>query len=643
MSGPGELRRGSPPRVPGARGAARGGHRARAAALLIGAIAGTTLAACSSGPDPGPVAGRFLAAWTRGDITGAAALTGAPTRAAADLRANNQRLEVTAARYRLGAVQRSGDTARAAFRATLTLAGLGTWDYQGRLDLRLASGTWRVAWSPADIHPQLHAGQVLARERSLPTRAPLLDGTGAPLIAPSPVVVVGLVPGAVQNLPAVLAALQQATGADPTRVRALVAAAKPDEFVPVITLRQADYQRIKPQIYNLPGVHFRQETGYLAPTPTFGLAVLGRVGPATADALAHAGPLAEPGDEMGLSGLEEVYEQRLAGTPSGAVFVRDAAGHRGATLLRVTGHPGTSVATTIDPRVQAAAEAALAGVPKPAALVALSASTGSIVAAASTPADSTLDRALDGRYPPGSSFKTVTSVALLASGVTADTPVPCPPSAVIDGKRFTNFEGEASGPVPFRVDFAKSCNTAFANLAATLGPDSLVAAAETFGVGTKLRLPIAAFGGAIPAPVDQAELAADAIGQGRVLASPLSMAVVAATVDAGSWHAPVLVTDPAQPAVTPPAATLPAAVDATLHDLMRGVVTGGTGTAANLPGQPVFGKTGTAEFGQDVPPQTHAWFIGFRGDLAFAVVVEGGGVGGQVAAPLAANFLRSLG
>ena len=80
----------------------------------------------------------------------------------------------------------------------------------------------------------------------------------------------------------------------------------------------------------------------------------------------------------------------------------------------------------------------------------------------------------------------------------------------------------------------------------------------------------------------------------------------------------------------------------TLREFMRLVVTSGTGTAANVAGEPVYGKTGTAEFGTRQPPQTHAWFVGFRGDLAFAVLVEGGGFGGEVAAPLAARFLRAL-
>ena len=125
------------------------------------------------------------------------------------------------------------------------------------------------------------------------------------------------------------------------------------------------------------------------------------------------------------------------------------------------------------------------------------------------------------------------------------------------------------------------------------------------------------------------------------LASPLQMASVAAAVAAGRWHAPLLVTTPKRPA--PPAVpALNPVVDSTLHSFMASVVrAGGTAAGAGLPADS-FGKTGTAEFGSGNPPQTHAWFIGFRGDLAYAVIVEGGGVGGSVAAPIAAAFLRSL-
>jgi cell division protein FtsI/penicillin-binding protein 2 len=229
----------------------------------------------------------------------------------------------------------------------------------------------------------------------------------------------------------------------------------------------------------------------------------------------------------------------------------------------------------------------------------------------------------------------------LERGLNINDVVPCPPRAVVGGKPFTNFEGEAPGAVPFLTDFARSCNTAFVGLSGRLTPQVLADAARAFGFGTKWTLPLAASSGQLPVASDTAELAAASIGQGRALASPLTMALVAAAAGSGTWHPPTLVADPAQAGAAAPVA-VNGPVDDSLHQLMRAVVTSGTGTAANVPGPPVFGKTGTAEFGPGNPPATHAWFIGFRGDVAFAVLVEGGGVGGQVAAPIAAKFLRQL-
>src|SRR5690606_9889489 len=128
-----------------------------------------------------------------------------------------------------------------------------------------------------------------------------------------------------------------------------------------------------------------------------------------------------------------------------------------------------------------------------------------------------------------------------------------------------------------------------------------------------------------PEPEGMVDQAAAAIGQGRVLATPMQMASVAATVAAGGYRAPHLVEGDSELEPMDPGHA------ATLQELMRLVVAQGTGTRARLPGAPVAGKTGTAEFGTESPPRTHAWFIGFRGDLAVAVVVEDGGFGGSVA------------
>ena len=265
--------------------------------------------------------------------------------------------------------------------------------------------------------------------------------------------------------------------------------------------------------------------------------------------------------------------------------------------------------------------------------------TGQIRAVVSKP-DEGFERALDGAYPPGSTFKVITSTALLMAGSTGSTPAPCPSQVTVDGRVFRNFEGESAGALNLAGAFQISCNNAFIGLADQLPADALPRAAGLFGFGAKWSLPVPSYGGTDPLPKDRAELAASAIGQGRVLASPLQMASVAAAVASGQWREPALTTKPApHPTATAPA--LGGAVVATLQSFMASVVqSGGTAAGAGLPAG-TFGKTGTAEFGSGNPPPTHAWFIGYRGNVAFAVIVEGGGVGGRVAAPLAARFLNA--
>ncbi|HWC40806.1 MAG TPA: penicillin-binding transpeptidase domain-containing protein, partial [Actinomycetota bacterium] len=285
-------------------------------------------------------------------------------------------------------------------------------------------------------------------------------------------------------------------------------------------------------------------------------------------------------------------------------------------------------------------EAALDPVAKPAAVVAIEPSTGELRAVVSTPVQG-YNRALLGRYPPGSTFKVVTAGALLAGGLRPGDPVDCPKEAKVGGRTFGNFEDEVLGRIPFSSAFANSCNTAFVQQAAKrLDGDELVATAARFGFGLDPSPGIPAVTSRVPPPSDRADLAAEAFGQGRVTASPLQMATVAATVANGRWHHPSLVSGgAAEPGDAPE--PLDPKVATTLRTLMREVVTNGTAAPANLPAG-TGGKTGTAEFGTGDPLPTHAWFIGFRGDLAFAVVVEDGGVGGKVAAPVAARFLRAL-
>jgi Penicillin binding protein transpeptidase domain/NTF2-like N-terminal transpeptidase domain len=337
----------------------------------------------------------------------------------------------------------------------------------------------------------------------------------------------------------------------------------------------------------------------------------------------------------GRTGLERVLDSRLAGTLGGAVVVGDAASSRELSVLKeFPAKPPSDVRTTLDLDVQRAAERALAGAPTRAALVAVDTRTGEVRAVANSPVAGVVGSFAS--YAPGSTFKIITATAALQHGVTLSTTVQCPETIRSGGRIFRNYEGEAFRTLTFAKAFALSCNTAFLGVAEKLPDGALEEAARLYGFGREQLLPIAAEGGSFPTPRTPAELAADAIGQGTVEASPLIMATVSAAVASGTWHQPRLL--PGSGASTP----LPAGVAVQLRALMRGVVTGGTGKAAQGGGGPVSGKTGTAEYGNADPPLSHAWFTGYRGSLAFAVYVETGKSGGTVAAPLVRQFLAGL-
>jgi cell division protein FtsI/penicillin-binding protein 2 len=365
------------------------------------------------------------------------------------------------------------------------------------------------------------------------------------------------------------------------------------------------------------------------------------MGAITAEELTSLGAPYVATDTVGQTGIEGAFERQLAGTPGGQVLVTDAQGKTVATATTFTAKPGADVQTSIDPHVELAAEHALDGVTQPAAVVAVQASTGAVLAAVSRPTAMPFDRALEGRYPPGSTFKVVTAADLLTSGLTPGSPATCPTTISVGGRTFHNFEGEGAPNLPLSQAFAISCNTAFIGLAKGVSGASLVTTAGLFGFGTDPKLGLPAFGGRVPAPKDAVEQAATSIGQAGVLASPLQMASVAAAVDSGAYHPPRLVAGSADDTAAP--TTLAPAVVAGLRTMMAEVTASGTGKAAVVPGKaPVSGKTGTAEFGTANPPATHAWFIGYQGDIAFAVLVEGGGVGGAVAAPLGGKFVAGL-
>lgn len=297
------------------------------------------------------------------------------------------------------------------------------------------------------------------------------------------------------------------------------------------------------------------------------------------------------------------------------------------------------VATTLDSTWQSAAEKALKEEPegRNASLVALRVDNGEVLAVANSPAGG-FNRAVSGTYAPGSTWKLVTSSALLMKGaVTPETVVDCPKYLTV-GKEFHNVETSEFRGASFRKDFTESCNTAFISLRGKLGDSELGDVARTyFGVGQEWHIGIPTYDGSVPAPKDATEKAASMIGQARLQANPLIMASVTATATSGRFHQP-RITGEARDTTTTRA--LPGRVSADLRTLMRATVTDGTARIlADLPGE-IGAKTGTAEVSEDAP--NNGWLVARRGNVAVACVVEGGVTGGGSAGPILHSLLGAV-
>jgi cell division protein FtsI/penicillin-binding protein 2 len=595
--------------------------------------------------DPGPTARDavtdFTETWSRGDDAGAARATTAAPVAAKALRANRRGLDGAKLRASVLSVTEDGDRARSRLHLSWRVPQYGAFAYDTSAALRRdGEAGWQVVWDPKLVHPVLDSGTRLGTTVDRPDRGRILDRAGQPIVTPRAVVHVGVAHNKVSDPAATAAAMAKVVDVDPDTYARAIRRAGPQQFVEAVTLREADFEDKQTALQAVPGLQTVDDTAQLAPTRGFARALLGTVAPATAEQLERLGPAYGPGAQVGQFGLQAAFERRLAGTPARKVVVRLADGTKDRTLRTKGGTPGRSVRTTLDRRVQTAAETALGDRSRNAALVAVRPSTGDVLAVANRPSDSSFDRAIAGRYAPGSTFKVVSTAALLRDGLSASQSVPCPQTINVGGRTFKNFEGEAAGGgVPFAQDFAISCNTAFVSLSGRLPADALQRTARDFGLGRKVKLPVTAAPSQVPPGVDRVERAAAMIGQARIVASPLAMAGVAATVANGRWRAPRLVSS--GPRTSGPAVSR--GVLGTLRSLMRRVVTAGTGTAVAGVTGGVIGKTGTAEFGSGNPPPTHAWFIAARGDLAIAVLVERGRSGGSVAAPIAARFFSALG
>ena len=624
------------------------GMGTRSARLLLPVLGLALVAAgCGSkdsGPDPEPAADALAEGLASGDLSGVV-FGGASTSTAADeYDATVADLGDVSPKVEVTAVKKSSDTAATATLSWLWPLGTG-WSYQTSAPMRLVDGGWQVTWAPSLVEPSLaDPSTTLSASTVEARRGDIFGPHGARLVTERPVVRFGVdrLKVSAAQAPESARRLARLVGIDAASYVKQVKASGPKAFTQAIVFRQDEVPPGVTSAYlHIKGVDAIAGQLPLAITKEFAAPILGTVGPVTAEMIKDHPGVYAVGDLAGLSGLEARYDEQLRGTPGVQVDSVAADGTRTKVFVTkpVNGDP---LRLTLEPRLQLLAERILAGVGPASALVAIRPSTGALVAAANGPGNNGYNDATYGRFAPGSTFKTVGSLALVKQGQTPSSPVDCPTSVNVNGKVFTNdsfYPPSANGRITLATALANSCNTAFINERTRLGSHDLVDAAATLGMGVDHDLGFPAYFGNVVPPASETEKAADMIGQGRILASPMTMATVMASVVAGHTVVPQLITSvtPAKTSPTP----LTAAQDATLTQMLRGVVTGGTGLGlADVPGPPVIAKTGTAEFDRGGKRLTHAWMIAGQGDLAVCVFVDVGQTGAGTAGPLLEQFLR---
>ncbi|MFT3714927.1 MAG: penicillin-binding transpeptidase domain-containing protein [Gordonia sp. (in: high G+C Gram-positive bacteria)] len=573
------------------------------AGAVVAVLAPLIVLLASCGTDSGPrgAAQRFLDAFGQREYADAAQMTTAPDRAQPTLKEAWSGLKATGMTAHTGRVRENQDIADVDVTYDWTLDGNRTWSYPARLTMGRSDTGWSVRWASTVVHPELGADQTLALSVISPPRGAVNEADGSEVMGESRSVGIsfdaqaaalsGPVIDSVNAMVNVLNPLVPGLSAQAIAEKSTAS----DQPIPIGDLSGPDYDRLRQQL-DIPGVVATEKSSLAPVDPGFASALLAQV--------------------------RTRVTNDGGGTPGWQVSVLNDNGVVADVVEDHAAVPSPAVRLTLSRHVQNAAQQAVNAVSRQAMMVVLQASTGKILAVAQNPA---ADRdgllATMGTYPPGSTFKMVTASAAMSAHLTdPQAMVPCPGEITIGTRVVPNYDGFSLGTVPLTEAFAQSCNTTFANLAGQMGASDLSHAATAMGLGAQYSIAgIDAKSGSVPIEPDLVRRAEDGFGQGTVLATPLGMAVVAATADTGKPPTPLLI-EGTRTTVEGPKAELASQVYDQLRPMMRAVVTSGTATSIAGQGE-VYGKTGEAEFNGG----SHAWFAGYRGDLAFATLIVGGG------------------
>ncbi|BBY48320.1 penicillin-binding protein [Mycolicibacterium arabiense] len=569
--------------------------------MTVTVLAAGALSACTPKPQgPEPTAEAFFAALGKGDTAAAADLADQPAEAREALNEAWKGLQATSLEATVIGSRYAEDTGSVKYRYTWHLPKNRTWSYDGQLNMIRDEGRWEVRWSAAGLHPKLGQHQTFALRSDPPRRASVNEHGGTDVLVPGYRYGYALDARAAggELMPTATAVADALRPFDPALngQRLAEQASSSPRPMTLVTLNQADHDRVQGMLANRPGVVVTPQPDLLPTDDGFAPAIVNQVKTSVMD--------------------------QLDGEAGWRIVSVNQNGAEVDVLNEVPGAPAPSVTISLDRAVQNAAQDAVDMVGKKAMIVALKPSTGEILAVAqNAAADQDGPTATMGLYPPGSTFKIVTAGAAIDRDMaTPNTLLGCPGHLDIGHRTVPNYGGFDLGTVPLSRAFASSCNTTFAELASKMPPRGLTNAAAQYGIGPDYVVDgITTVTGSVPPTVNLAERTEDGFGQGKVLASPFGMALVAATVAAGRTPVPQLIAGRPTEVIDAGAPISPKMVDG-LRPMMRLVVTNGTAKDLGDAGD-VRGKTGEAEFAGG----SHAWFAGYRGDMAFAALIVGGG------------------
>jgi cell division protein FtsI/penicillin-binding protein 2 len=585
--------------------------RAVLSTLFCVLLLGATGCSLFSSPGPDDAFRAFADALQRKDGGAAAASTDDPNAATAAIKSMFDGMGKDAT-VKVDVVQADDESNTAKLSYSWSFGPDKTLTYDATATAAQSGDDWRVHWSSTVLNPKLQPGMAFQYSDDKNFLTPVTDRDGQPLLTWQTIGVVSLSREHLDSAAPLASVLQQFDASITTDSISGQFNATQDDVVTVVKLRQEDSDRVADQLKEIPGVTVADQGALLT---------------ANRD-------LSSPA----IDGLQALWQKEIDATAGWSVELVDDKGQPTDELASTPPRDAAPIRTTLDTRLQLLAQQAVATEPRPAVLVAISPSTGGILAAAQNGAANAQGPiAFSGAYPPGSTFKTITTAAALQAGLaTPDTPEQCPGSVTIENRTIPNEDEFDLGTVPLSTAFAQSCNTTMAALADRLPADALPNMARLFGIGVDFVIPgLTTITGSVPNADTPAQRVENGIGQGTVTVSPFGLAVAEASLGHGSTITPTLVVGESTTSNTPSAAIAPTVVDS-LRTMMTQTVSEGTATALrDVPG--LGGKTGTAEFGDNT--HSHGWFAGIAGDIAFATLV----VGGDTSAPaisVSGDFLR---